>query len=120
MDLAIAGPGGDWFVAIGPIELFFPRAAYSLLGDWVWIVLIALYFFVLMLIALNTSPKLVVYGLDHGKLRLQVCELLENEKSERSGLATWSNYPNWVFVRALNQRDEAAFLKSNRLANNRI
>ena len=59
MDLLLLGLALLGVVAIGPIELFFPRAAYSLLGIWIWIVLIALYCFVLMLVALNTAPKLV-------------------------------------------------------------
>ena len=80
MDLLLLGLAVIGIVAIGPIELFFPRAAYSLLGAWVWIVLIALYLFILMLIALNTPPKLVVYGLDHETLRAQVRELLEKEQ----------------------------------------
>ena len=79
MDLLLLGLAVIGVIAIGPIELFFPRAAYSLLGIWVWIVLIALYLFILMLLALNTPPKLVVYGLDHEALRVQFCELLEEE-----------------------------------------
>jgi hypothetical protein len=77
MDLVLLGMSVIGFVAIGPMELFFPRAAYSLLGVWVWLVLIALYFFVLMLIALNSTPKLVVYGIESEALRAQLTELLE-------------------------------------------
>jgi hypothetical protein len=80
MDLLLLGLAVIGIIAIGPIELFFPRAAYSLLGIWVWIVLIALYLFILMLLALNSPPKLVVYGLDYEALRVQFCELLEEER----------------------------------------
>ncbi len=80
MDLLLLGLAVIGAIAIGPIELFFPRAAYSLLGVWVWMVLIALYLFILMLLALNTPPKLVVYGLDCLALQAQFCELLEQEQ----------------------------------------
>jgi hypothetical protein len=80
MDFVLLGLAVIGLMAIGPIELFFPRAAYSLLGIWVWIVLIALYFFMIMLIALNTAPKLIVYGLEARVLKKAVSELLaENE-----------------------------------------
>ena len=80
MDLILLGFAVIGLIAIGPIELFFPRAAYSLLGGWVWIILISLYLFVLMLLALNSTPKLVVYGLDRTALREQVCDLLQTEQ----------------------------------------
>ena len=93
MDLLLLGLAVIGIVAIGPIELFFPRAAYSLLGAWVWIVLIALYLFILMLLALNTPPKLVVYGLDHEMLRSQVCELLEQEQIRSAWLGYLVDLP---------------------------
>lgn len=83
MDFLMMGLALIGLIAIGPIELFFPRAAYSLLGVWVWIVLIALYFFVVMLIALNNTPKLIVYGLNATALKSTLCELL-NENQVRS------------------------------------
>ena len=93
MDLVLLGLAVIGFIAIGPIELFFPRAAYSLLGMWVWIVLIALYLFLLMLLALNTVPKLVVYGLDHKTLRTQVCELLDDEQIRSEWLGDLVDLP---------------------------
>ena len=93
MDLLLLGLAVIGIVAIGPIELFFPRAAYSLLGAWVWIVLIALYLFILMLLALNTAPKLVVYGLDHETLRVQVCELLDQEQIRSAWLGYLVDLP---------------------------
>ncbi len=93
MDLVLLGLAVIGFIAVGPIELFFPRAAYSLLGVWVWIVLIALYLFLLMLIALNTVPTLVVYGLDTRLLRAQVCELLEKEQIRSEWLGDLVDLP---------------------------
>lgn len=74
-------------VAVGPIELFFPRAAYSILGPWVWGILIMLYFFVILLIALNAKLKLIVYGLDSESLKNAIQEILALEQIE----ATWGN-----------------------------
>lgn len=93
MDTLLLGLAVIGLIAIGPIELFFPRAAYSLLGGWVWFVLIALYFFVLMLIALNTSPKLVVYGLDAGQLKLHLCELLAENQIKADWLGSMVELP---------------------------
>lgn len=75
------------FIAIGPIELFFPRAAYAILGPWVWGVLIALYFFVSMLIALNSKLKLIAYGLDPESLKQTIQDGLSLGQIE----AHWGN-----------------------------
>ena len=100
MDLLLLGLASIGFIAIGPIELFFPRAAYSLLGVWVWIVLIALYLFILVLLALNTPPKLVVYGLDGNMLRSQLCELLEHEQIRSDWLGDLVELPE-LGIRAI-------------------
>ncbi len=93
MDTLLLGLAVVGIVAIGPIELFFPRAAYSLLGGWVWFVLIALYFFILMLIALNSSPKLLVYGLDANQLKMQLCELLAENQIQADWLGSLVELP---------------------------
>jgi hypothetical protein len=77
--LAIAMMG---LIAIGPIELFFPRAAYAILGPWVWGVLFALYFFVIMLVALNSKFKLIAYGLDSESLKQTIQDGLSLEQME--------------------------------------
>lgn len=48
---------------IGPLELLFPKATAMLLGAWVWIPLVLLYFLFTSLFVLGNRPKLVVYGL---------------------------------------------------------
>ena len=85
MDILLLGLAAVGLVAIGPIELFFPRAAYSLLGSWVWVVLIALYVFVVMLIAMNSTPRLIVYGLDSQAFR----ELMRQTLDEQRIQADW-------------------------------
>lgn len=55
--IAISG-----LIVIGPMELFFPNATAALLGGWVWIPLLLLYFLLACLAIINYRPKLIVYG----------------------------------------------------------
>lgn len=55
--MAIAG-----LLAVGPAELFFPSAAATLFGPFVWFALAGFYGLTVTLIALTSRPKLVVYG----------------------------------------------------------
>lgn len=57
------------FVLIGPIELFFPTGAYAALGLWVWLLLVALYFLVVLLIALQRAPGWTIVGMDAEEFR---------------------------------------------------
>jgi hypothetical protein len=78
-DFVLLGMATMGLVAVGPMELFFPRAAFSLLGGWIWIVLLALYFFIVLLIALNLAPRLIVYGLDAAQLKVALVQALEEQ-----------------------------------------
>ncbi|TWT98800.1 hypothetical protein [Neorhodopirellula pilleata] len=49
-------------VVVGPMELFFPKATAYLLGPWVWVPLLLLYFLFGCLLIINSRSKLVVYG----------------------------------------------------------
>ncbi len=57
------------FVLIGPIELFFPTGAYAALGSWVWLLLVALYCLVVLLIALQRAPGWTIVGMDAEEFR---------------------------------------------------
>ena len=57
--LAIAISG---MLAVGPAELFFPSSAATLFGPLVWLALAAFYALSVLLIALSSPPKLVIYG----------------------------------------------------------
>ncbi len=57
MAIAISG-----LLAVGPAELFFPQTAAILFGPMVWLALILFYALVVTLIALTSTPKLVVFG----------------------------------------------------------
>ena len=93
MDILLLGLAVIGIVSIGPIELFFPRAAYSLLGGWVWIVLIALYIFILMLVALNSVPTLIVYGLHARALKQLMCDLLQEHQIKADWLGDLLELP---------------------------
>ena len=93
MDTLLLGLALVGIIAIGPIELFFPRAAYSLLGGWVWFVLIALYIFILLLVALNTPPKLILYGLNVNELKTKLCELLVDHQVKADWLGDLVELP---------------------------
>ncbi|NNE00321.1 MAG: hypothetical protein HKN47_23630 [Pirellulaceae bacterium] len=61
-DIAALGVAISGLVAIGPMELFFPNAAATVFGPWVWVALIAFYSLLVALVALTSTPKLVIYG----------------------------------------------------------
>ncbi|MCD0462897.1 hypothetical protein [Roseiconus lacunae] len=61
-DIAALGFAVSGLIAIGPGELFFPKAAAGTFGPWVWIALATFYALIVTLIALTTRPRLVVYG----------------------------------------------------------
>ncbi len=82
VDFLLLGIGVSGLIIIGPIELFFPRAAYSVLGIWTWVLLMVLYMFVLFLVALSLPPKLIVYGVGSGELIVLLREMLAAEEWE--------------------------------------
>ncbi len=83
-DFLLLGMGCVGLVAIGPMALFFPRAAYSLLGNWVWLVLLGLYFLVLLLIVFNVGSGFVVYGMDRGALKERLAHFLDEHGVEHT------------------------------------
>lgn len=61
-DIAALGFSVAGLVAIGPGELFFPKAAAGVFGAWVWLALATFYALIVSLLALTSRPRLVVYG----------------------------------------------------------
>ncbi|MGB7346448.1 MAG: hypothetical protein WBD20_19670 [Pirellulaceae bacterium] len=61
-DIAALGVAVSGLVAIGPTELFFPNSAATVFGPLVWIALIVFYALIVSLMALTSTPRLVVYG----------------------------------------------------------
>jgi len=81
------------FVTIGPMELFFPNAAYAMLGEWTWLCLAALYFFIILFIALNRRPSWTVIGLGAKELKEVVEKTLNAEKIEHQWLDNTLSVP---------------------------
>lgn len=73
------GMGCVGLAVIGPMELFFPNAAYSVLGEWTWAFLLGLYFFVVLFISLNRRPYWTIYGMNTVALQSLVTRTLQEE-----------------------------------------
>ena len=50
------------FVLAGPAQLFFPQAAFNLLGVQVWFALLLLYLLIVGLLAISLRPRTIVYA----------------------------------------------------------
>ncbi len=61
-DVAALGFAVSGLVAVGPGELFFPKAAAGVFGPWVWLALATFYGLIVTLIGLTSRPRIVVYG----------------------------------------------------------
>ncbi len=84
LTLGIAASG---FVAVGPMQLFFPERAAESMQGWVWLALFALYVLAIFLILLGGRPKLVSYGLSSEQFR----ESLLEAAREVDPKAHWEN-----------------------------
>ncbi len=71
MSMALIG-----FAMVGPMELFFPKAAAMVLGPKVWIMLFLLYVLGVLMVILAAKPRLIVYGLDEEELEEHLRALL--------------------------------------------
>lgn len=83
-DTLLFGLGVVGLMVIGPLELFFPNAAYSLLGAWTWFFLLCLYAFIVLFIALNRRPQWTLYGSNAEGLRGILSRVLEEQNIEHS------------------------------------
>src|SRR5262245_44086067 len=73
-DLAALGMALSGLVLIGPLELVRPEAATAEFGNYIWLVLIAFYWLVLLLVVLVSRPRLVVYNVGADELHSVVAE----------------------------------------------
>jgi len=75
--MALLGLAMLGLVLVGPSQLFFPVAAFNLLGPAVWFLMTLLYFFILLFVILNSRPRLIVFGLSPDSLANHVKESLD-------------------------------------------
>ncbi len=80
LDVLLLGMACGGLVAIGPLELFFPRAAFSVVGNWVWLVLLSLYALLVLLIAFHVPAGIVIYGASKETVRSTI-EAIYAERS---------------------------------------
>ncbi len=83
-DTLLFGLGVVGLMVVGPMELFFPNAAYSLLGGWTWFFLLCLYAFVVLFISLNRGPQWTLYGSNAEGLRGILNRVLEEQNIAHS------------------------------------
>jgi hypothetical protein len=62
-DLTALGIAISGLVFVGPLELFRPEALTRELGNYIWLVLLTLYWLLLLLVVLLSRPRLVVYNM---------------------------------------------------------
>jgi hypothetical protein len=62
-DTLTLGLAASGFVAIGPMQLFFPSQAAARWHAWVWLALFLLYLLSLTMLLLNSRPRLIAYGM---------------------------------------------------------
>jgi hypothetical protein len=89
----LLGMGAVGWIAIGPMELFFPNAAYAVLGEWTWLFLLALYSFLVLFLALNRRPQWTIYGMASAPLRDLLGRVLSEEKLEHRWLGNVLEVP---------------------------
>ncbi|MBX3411674.1 MAG: hypothetical protein KF708_03060 [Pirellulales bacterium] len=68
-DLAALGLALSGIAIIGPIELFLPRAAANTFGVYVWPLVMACYFLLVILAVLTARPRLTAYNVSLDELR---------------------------------------------------
>ncbi len=68
-DLAVLGVALAGLILIGPVELFFPGSAAIVFGAYVWILLVALYALLVLLVVMLVRPRLVIYNITPDELR---------------------------------------------------
>jgi hypothetical protein len=79
-DAASLGLALSGMVIVGPMEMFFPDRAAVHLGFYTWILLLALYGLVLVLLLLR--PRLIIYNIPGDRLRPILAELVERIDAE--------------------------------------
>ncbi|MFO0013663.1 MAG: hypothetical protein ACK553_13030 [Planctomycetota bacterium] len=83
-DTLLFGLGSVGLILIGPMQLFFPNAAYSILGAWTWFFLLCLYGFIVLFVSLNRRPQWTLYGANAAALRGILGRVLEEQGIEHA------------------------------------
>jgi hypothetical protein len=93
-EVLLLGFAVSGFAMIGPMELFFPTSSYAALGEWVWVLLAALYFFFVLLASLLSRSSLTVVGLSPDRLQESLVTALATEDIEGNWLGKQLDIPD--------------------------
>ncbi len=85
-DLAALALAVSGFAITGPMELFLPESAASILRGWVWLPLLLLYVILVTLAMLLMRPRLIIYNVTADRLQ----PLLEQVVSELDAASRWA------------------------------
>lgn len=90
-DFVALAIGISGFVVAGPMELFMPIGAAIHFGPYVWLLLLALYGMLVVLLILMRLPRLAIYNVDPVQLREVLSEVAKqiDPKSQWLGRALW-------------------------------
>jgi hypothetical protein len=75
-DLGALGVAVSGLAVAGPMELFFPETAAARFGGFAWVLLLAMYGLLVLLVCLLARPRLVIYNLGETELREVLARLL--------------------------------------------
>lgn len=93
-EVLLLGFAVSGFAMIGPMELFFPTSSYAALGEWVWVLLAALYFLFVLLVSLLSRSSLTVVGLSPDRLQDSLVTALATEEIEGKWLGKQLDIPD--------------------------
>jgi len=91
-DTAALGLAVSGLILVGPMELFLPLPAALRFGSYVWVLLMALYGLVLVLVLLLSRPRLVIYNIASGELRPILADAVTRLDAE----ARWAGDSLWL------------------------
>lgn len=83
-DFFALGLACSGLIAIGPMQLFFPSTAASRWPGWVWLLLVGLYIFALLIMAMWSRPRLLAYGMN--KMQFQQTLLLAAQEVDSKAI----------------------------------
>ncbi len=81
-DTAALGAAVFGLIMVGPFEMFYPSAASTLFGPFVWLFLASLYGLSVVLVLLAQRPRLVIYNIAIDELRAIMADLVDGLDGE--------------------------------------
>ncbi|RMF88113.1 MAG: hypothetical protein D6741_19645, partial [Planctomycetota bacterium] len=73
LGLALAG-----LVMVGPMQLFFPLLAFIHMGEFVWVLMLAMYLLLVVLVSLLAPPRLIIYNIAPHELRPVLSDMVKH------------------------------------------